>query len=131
MSWGSVSDFEINKTIKTLEKEKRIAECKAWAIANGNTEDEAEFFCNPPDNVYSIQIPDYCNSWADMGPIIAENRLHLNPNPEGWMAMGYTETTLEDGTICLGNEISFDARPLRAAAIVYLMMNGVNPEDCK
>ncbi|BAN16847.1 hypothetical protein X848_gp37 [Edwardsiella phage PEi21] len=54
---------------------------------------------------------DFCNSWADMGPLIVENGIVVIPYGRNslWMAaragVRYHHT-----------------KPLRAAAIVYLMM---------
>jgi len=65
------------------------------------------------------------NSWSDMGPLIVENRIAIAPHPlrddsRGvWMCLG------RDG---YGNRFTKDGtNPLRAAAIVFLMMNGVKP----
>lgn len=55
---------------------------------------------------------DPCNSPADAWPIIVENRIRINPILyTKWMAEDY----LEDVSSC-------DENPLRAAMIVFLMM---------
>lgn len=68
---------------------------------------------------------DYCNSWADAGPIIAENKISLNwYESEGkWTAAGDYE--MEDGVWDwekLPESDASHANPLRAAMIVFLMM---------
>ncbi|KMV68210.1 hypothetical protein AI29_10015, partial [bacteria symbiont BFo2 of Frankliniella occidentalis] len=58
---------------------------------------------------------DPCNSWADAGPIIQENRISLfASDDEGkWMAQFINYKT-----------VHMDKNPLRAAMIVFLMMKG-------
>ncbi|QPW26454.1 DUF2591 family protein [Edwardsiella ictaluri] len=59
---------------------------------------------------------DFCNSWADMGPLIEENGIVVAP---------YRSATPEAWSTAFGINAKFhaeDDNPLRAAAIVYLMM---------
>lgn len=57
---------------------------------------------------------DPCNNPADAWPIIEENKIALNPRKDGeWIAQGFEN--------CLA---LIDANPLRAAMIVFLMMQG-------
>ena len=57
-------------------------------------------------------LKDYCNNPADAWPIIVENRIRINPILyTKWMAEDY----LEDVSSC-------DENPLRAAMVVFLMM---------
>jgi len=76
---------------------------------------------------------DYCNSWADMGPLMFDWDISIfrdvstNPKvftavPKGWWSVG-------NGFVSsLGIDIGYThPNPLRAAAIVFLMMNGVKP----
>lgn len=59
-----------------------------------------------------VVVNDYCNNPADAWPIIVENRIRINPILyTKWMAEDY----LEDVSSC-------DENPLRAAMIVFLMM---------
>lgn len=60
----------------------------------------------------SFKAKDYCNSPADAWPIIVEERIRLNPILyTKWIAEDYLE------------DFSFtDINPLRAAMIVFLMM---------
>lgn len=62
---------------------------------------------------------DYCSSWADMGPLIVAEKIALYPNKrEEWCADCYYKS------IDIGHT---HKNPLRAAAIVFLMMKGVKP----
>lgn len=54
---------------------------------------------------------DFCNSWADAGPIILANRIGLTPSVDIWHAYSADE----DFLCSISN-------PLRAAMIVFLMM---------
>lgn len=59
---------------------------------------------------------DYCNSWADMGPIIGRERISLIPVSNmdvSWLAVP------ESG---LHSHRSVGNNPLRAAAIVYILV---------
>jgi len=90
MDYSKLSDFEINEVVSmALLSQSKNPESKYVAIGN------------------------YCNSWADAGPIIVANRITLMPASTGdkWMAQAF-EYAIADVSI----------NPLRAAMIVYLMM---------
>ncbi|MCP4321484.1 MAG: DUF2591 domain-containing protein [Alteromonadales bacterium] len=62
----------------------------------------------------SIFVPDYCNNPSDAWPIIVDNRITVAPYDDasqGWSATYDTSFFIDDDN------------PLRAAMIVYLMMN--------
>lgn len=91
MDYESLSDFEINKLVAI----------KSGKIKRSKTD---KYFLN-----YG---PDYCNSWADMGPIIErENISLLSP-----------ESCIPSWDATHKGILHVDKNPLRAAAIVYLMM---------
>lgn len=56
-----------------------------------------------------------CHSWADAGPIIQVNQINLNSITQGWIA---SDNGAHD---C---NYSMHENPLRAAMIVFLMMQG-------
>lgn len=64
---------------------------------------------------------DPCNSWADAGPIISSNRIMLNPYcaDELWKA----EIPVADDGFMKTYAVNYNANPLRAAMIVFLIMN--------
>ena len=72
------------------------------------------------DNVLSVTgVVDYCNNPADMWPIIVNNKIGLQPDPVkngNWFAFDNDELIMHENT-----------NQLRAAAIVFLEMNGVRP----
>lgn len=63
---------------------------------------------------------DYCNSWADAGPIIAENKISLDFDADGYEPTRYAwcKASSPCGHVYYGGE----SQPLRAAMIVFLMM---------
>jgi len=63
---------------------------------------------------------DPCNSWADTGPIIEENKIHLIYENDAWDCRGYTNRHIPV-------DVS-DKKPLRAALIVFLMMKDAENE---
>lgn len=78
---------------------------------------------NQVRNGYYITPRDYCNSWADAGPIIAENCITLAAPmryevEQYWMAYPSMNSDL----------CAQDVNPLRAAMIVYLMMHDKGEE---
>lgn len=65
-------------------------------------------------------IIDYCNSWADMGPLIEDNDITTGPCSSGRKMAASYRGGLDDVVV-------FDNKTCRAAAITFLIMNGVNP----
>ena len=60
-------------------------------------------------------VPDYCNDWADAGPIIADNKISIEPHlfSDLWLS---TSRGVEHA--------SQHENPLRAAMIVFCMIHG-------
>lgn len=106
-NYSEMSDFEINKAV---------------AIAEGYPPEDCDYgWTGKPDvgvewsekTGYPTKSFNYCNSWADAGPIIEKSRISLRNRIDGnWMAeneWGISFRALHDN-------------PLRAAMIVFLMM---------
>lgn len=114
------SDFEISIEVTSI-----AFGCKGWCIT-----ESGEFFyhCGVDGSQYFVQvIIDSCNSWADMGPIMLKNGIGMVA--ENGKLIGATTSSQQyyepyGDIIYSYNHVN----PLRAAAIVFLMMNGVNPE---
>jgi hypothetical protein len=66
-------------------------------------------------------MPDYCNNPSDMMPLVFENKIDLvscvSNGTEEWQAIKFYITWKAAINI-------FHKNPLRAAAIVYLLMHG-------
>lgn len=94
-NYNELSDFDINKRV---------------AVAHG-------IDCsgiNSESMMWQYNLPkDYCNNPADAWPIIVENGISIVKSPDGtW------------GASDLYRNINYwDKNPLRAAMIVFLMMN--------
>lgn len=121
MSWDKVSDFEINKamaelqgySVKTMEAGGRELQVMQRVLSGGNL--------GSP-----FRLTDYCNSWEDMGQLISENKIDLKYqeiSDDEWFA----GVSSDDDNFY--EHWWSNTNPLRAAAIVYLMMNNVKPEN--
>lgn len=67
-----------------------------------------------------LPLPDYCNNPADMWPIITGCKIALYPPFDRECNKWEAHTVAMDGTS--NGDSAFSKNPLRAAAIVYLMM---------
>lgn len=112
MNYENMSDFEINKAVAELQPYTMvIGEGKYPSISEDAVYVEKKAF--KYDNVTELGV-DYCSNPADAWPIIFDNNLWFQPD------------MVDDGFwhVC-DDEQDFHARhsnPLRAAMIVYLMM---------
>ena len=107
MNYSELSDTEINELVAaTLGL--AIKDGKIWVKqdATFNFKEEAGSF----EMSYNVLIADYCNNPSDAWPIILENRISLSPKGINWSAW------------CFYKECE-DLNPLRAACIVFLMIN--------
>jgi len=108
MNYAEMSDLQVN-----------IAVASKLAV-NAKVEDGALFTSKIHDgeNVISVTtVTDFCNNPSDTWPIIVENGVCItSPAVDGerWRAMIYTSNK---------NYSWSDKNPLRAAMIVFLMMN--------
>ncbi|HEY7864616.1 MAG TPA: phage protein NinX family protein [Psychromonas sp.] len=64
---------------------------------------------------HDYNMPDYCNNWSDMGPLI--HRYKIAMTPQGW------NTTLWSASTSINCDMtSISSNPLRAAAVVYILI---------
>jgi len=101
--YNDMTDFEINK----LVAEKLGI---PWGEVN-LTPSHSQLFRH---DTYPIRQFNPCNSWSDMGPIIEREKIGIHVGkvaPNMWFALSRDEWFVEN-----------DKNPLRAAAIVYLML---------
>lgn len=104
MNYEKLSDFEINKAVSTA----------LGMDVSGATEE---------NNIMYGYVDDYCNNPSDAWPIIFSSRTMLNPYcaDELWKAevpCGFDGLFKEYATC-------YHRNPLRAAMIVFLMMQDV------
>lgn len=110
MDYSNMSDFEINCEVLAVFS----PDIKHMCMSGDNS---CFYDCGPAgDGWHQIDIPDYCNNPADAWPIIIEHHIAVVPYrhtlPQAWpTAFGViSKFTTED------------KNPLRAAMIVFLMM---------
>ena len=98
MNYQYMTDFEINQLVGSISGEAKSSEPNLSLVIRSN----GKRF-------------DPCNSWADAGPIIEENRIDLITAKVGidWIA--------HDFNCSISN---VDKNPRRAAMIAFLMMKG-------
>lgn len=128
MNYENMTDFEINKAV---------------TVALGVEVTEGEFLkyqkANKPRVPAKQDCPvhiwvDYCNNPSDAWPIILENQISINAKSKCDYEIGMYQFTGEwraDAFISCGGEFGMgddvikcaNENPLRAAMIVYLMMN--------
>ncbi|MDX1475056.1 MAG: phage protein NinX family protein [Reinekea sp.] len=123
MNWDDVSDFGINKAVAKLQGHKCYYGDDSFT--NGSMGDSVAV---KGKNI--VGAIDYCKHWDVTGPLISDNDITITPiyysDCKTWCAGG-DYNVLKKAI----NPKAHNENPLRAAAIVYLMMNGVKAEDCK
>lgn len=120
--WQDKSNEEINIAVTGHR-----FNCSKWTLSD----DKKSFFLlnrgEGPDRLEVIVL-DYCCVWGFAGPLIHENGICL-ADPETCGLDGEWRASKFYSANC-GNIIGCDNKnPLRAAMIVYLEMNGVQPNE--
>ena len=103
MSYDEMSDFEINLAVAK----------KLGLVVSTESHGHNAVEARGDDGYHAWFTIDYCNNWADIGPIIVDNRITIAPyqdESQGWFATTDTSFFVDD------------INPLRAAAICFLMM---------
>jgi len=112
IDYSEMTDFEINKAVAAKEKERLDSEFKKNCEERGISLEAIELFLCSPKNIYQCQSPDYCNDWAVMGHIIQDKGISIR-SPRA----GINDWIARYGLFSVDHK-----NPLRAAAIVFLMM---------
>lgn len=100
---SKMSDAELNQLITCFQ-----FDCHDWPQ---NINGDFYHCCFDGDSYFVIGVKDYCNNPSDAWPIIKTNHINIGwAGDEEWFAR-----TVHTAKV-------FDANPLRAAMIVYLMM---------
>lgn len=124
IDYSKLSDFEINGLIA-----KRTQKVGDFTQARGFT--FIHEYGNPVADFGALCLGwkefDPCNNPADAWPIIVGNKVSIVSLDNKWLAAP-TETVIDgitgDSDVCFyaSSDAVFDANPLRAAMIVFLMM---------
>lgn len=112
MNYSEMSDYHINNLVHNQLLEEPF-------LVQFNSDGSINWIKNTNVIVTTVDVKytknglhDYCNSWADAGPIIEARRIHLNPlYASDWCATTECDSFRE-----------INKNPLRAAMIVFLMM---------
>lgn len=110
MDYSKLSDFEINKRVAD------IAMNGTWHVKPSHPDNDTGGWLYGSNGIQTYELPDYCNNPADAWPIIEANNIAVIPYrhtlPQAWpTAFGVTSRFTTE-----------DEKPLRAAMIVFLMM---------
>ncbi|EMC7876540.1 DUF2591 family protein [Enterobacter roggenkampii] len=113
MDYSQLSDFEINRMVGDVIF-KGLWACKPETSGNNTN----KWYYGNADTTFEPlnPLPDYCNDWSAAGPIIVDNRIGINHVNGSWRAQ----------SVKTGWEEFSDDNPLRAAMIVFLMMQDAN-----
>ncbi|APC46553.1 protein ninX [Alteromonas phage PB15] len=115
MNHENISDFEINK---------RVAESLGFTVTNEQiNEVVGEMWVIKNNKGARDGLPDYFNNPSDAWPIIVESKISLIEEGDEWAAYFVFELPENmEGGGCDFIHGWTDKNPLRAAMIVYLMM---------
>lgn len=111
MNYQEMSDFEINCRVHFRNYDKLRFEKGKFYYSNRSGREMVI-----GKYLYKFDRPDYCNSWADAGPIAEENEIGVVKVLNGWCATNDYAT--HEGVFFV------DRNPRRAICIVFLMMKG-------
>ena len=116
MNYDEMSDFDISR---------RVAESVDlyWHMNPSHRLNHSGTWCygeEPKDKSRSaVSLPDYCDSWADAGPIIVENKIATHwARGDEWKAI----CTNQGMPGAFYRAEAWSVSPLRAAMIVFLKM---------
>ena len=116
-NYSKMSDFEINKAVASL-----IYSRSQTTTPYNHRPDVQVFHLNGTNELF-----DYCNNPADAWPIIVANKISIVSLDNKWIAAP-VDTVIDgitgDSEVCFyaSSDAVFDVNPLRAAMIVFLMM---------
>lgn len=114
MNYAKMSDFEINRKVLAI-----TSGAKPLGYAHDADKRSAGIVKSNEYRWY-----DYCNSWADAGPIIQKESICLEKDTDRCCddCMEVFERDTWQASHCTENIWYNDKNPLRAAMIVFLMM---------
>ncbi|EAB9226873.1 DUF2591 domain-containing protein [Salmonella enterica subsp. enterica serovar Minnesota] len=123
MYYSQLSDFEINKRLAD------IALNGTWHVKPSHPENKTGGWLYGSNGVYTRDLPDYCTSPDDAWPLVTKNKISLVwiEDTSAWCASsgGNAESEYWGWDEC--PDFYYEhANPLRAAMIVFLMMQDAN-----
>ncbi|MEL3438872.1 phage protein NinX family protein [Escherichia coli] len=121
MDYSQLSDFEINRMVGDIIF-KGLWACKPETSGNNTN----KWYYGNADTTFEPlnPLPDYCNDPSASWPIITENNISIIlDNPSMPCATDNARDLFDDAGPNVG--VAYD-NPLRAAMIVFLMMQDAN-----
>lgn len=123
--WQDKSNEEINIAVTGHR-----FNCSEW----GMNQSKSTFFYDDKGAGVGgkVIVLDYCREWGFAGPLIQENHITIAKHKElsEWWAFGGGYEVDYDLSVFSSVDCEHaHANPLRAAMIVYLEMNGVQPNE--
>ena len=118
MNYSEMSDHEID-----IEVAKKLG--INWYLRPSDNRNNVGIWVygENDDGKTAIELPNYCNSWADIGPIIEKYGIEISLMFSGdWCASRISKYTYDSAPIYSNDEQFSDENPKRAAAIVFLMI---------
>ncbi len=113
MNYSEMSDFEINKAV-ALRLGLNIKPHRVDA-------DDNPVFVIVGEKFTREKLPfEPCNSWADAGPIITDNKISVMYDENSWAA--FSGMSIHHSRYADWDLLEYDKNPRRAAMIVFLMM---------
>lgn len=123
--WQDKSNEEINIAVTGHR-----FNCSNWAL---NNDKSAFFSCKVGDfDSSKIDVLDFCKEWGFAGPLIQESIISIEPNYSYDFEGGSKRTKFNGEWGAINDsycDYIKDENPLRAAMIVYLEINGVQPNE--
>jgi hypothetical protein len=114
----AMSDAEINKAVAISASAYEEVPCYGEVVIVG----DKECYYDDERNIFECHA-DYCDSYEDMMPLVFEHGIELSPLfSDDWCASSIQSYTYEEDPIY--EHHARHENPLRAAAIVYLLMQG-------
>ena len=116
MNYSEMSDHEID-----IEVAKKLG--INWYLRPSDNRNNVGIWVygENDDGKTAIELPNYCNSWADIGPIIEKYGIDIEWPEDHLGSIGSCKKYRQGATDIIV-EFKLKSQALRTAAIVFLMM---------
>ncbi|HAD9680134.1 TPA: DUF2591 family protein [Escherichia coli] len=123
MDYSQLSDFEINKRVAEVIYKDRNG---LFVARNLPSKEGVTIVAEVNSEDICIAAADYCNNPADAWPIIMENKISIMFDSTDTRYEGEYHEWCDAISSCQKFGIQYQSNPLRAAMIVFLMMQDAN-----
>ncbi len=122
MDYSQLSDFEINKRVAEVIYKDRNG---LFVARNLPSKEGVTIVAEVNSEYICIAAADYCNNPADAWPIITENKISIMFDSTDTRYEGEYHEWCDAISSCQKFGIQHQSNPLRAAMIVFLMMQRI------